>query len=834
MKDINWKKIGTILGIIGLFLVVTYTYFSPLLEGRALQQHDHDTYMGMSSEIRSYRATHDKEALWNNRMFGGMPSYLSGTRYPGNKLAYIDSLLRVGPVPGSSVFLTFIGFFFLMMVCGLSPWISMIASLAFGFSSFYFIILGAGHNTKALAISYMAPVLAGVLLSFKGKRWLGGAILGVALGLELRAGHPQMTYYLFLMVMIYGLVELYYHIKEKKSVDYFKNIAVLSLFAILAVGSNASSLSSTFEYSPYSIRGKSTLKTDDPTRKEGLDKKYIFDYSYDVSEAFTAFIPRLKGGGMSEPLDRDSHLYQKIAQRQGAGTAKQICKNVPLYWGSQPIVSGPFYFGAVLCFLAIFGMFFIKGRLKWWLSLTILVSFLLSLGKHFPLLSDMMVNYFPMYNKFRDVKNIVIIQNLAMAMLGTFAVWQLSQRKASDKDFMDALKYSVGVTGGIALLLTIIPSLSGSFVGSVDGQLQQMGWPSDWIQALQEDRMAIVRTDAFRSLLFVLVAAATMWAFWKKKVRAELALGVWLICIMVDMWPHNKKYLNNDQFVSKRKVEKPYQPTKADQYILKDKSLDYRVLNMSVSTFNDASTSFFHNSIGGYHGAKMRRYQDLIEHQISGEIQQLQTKFGSIKSESDLATLFDGTSVLNMLNTKYLIYSPKAMPLTNRAALGNAWFVDKIHWVEDDNQEMEQLGEVALSHTVLINKSAQEEIKEISPVKIEKEEMIKMTQYDPNILSYISHSNEERMAVFSEIYYPKGWKAYVDGKEVAIYRVNYLLRGIKIAKGDHQIQFVFHPQTYFMGEVVSLICSILLLMLLAVIGYVCWKKREEKSLKTNV
>ncbi|QZE13781.1 YfhO family protein [Halosquirtibacter laminarini] len=827
MKDIHWKKVGTIVGILAIFLVVTYTYFSPLLEGRALQQHDHDTYMGMSSEIRSYRETHHKEALWNNRMFGGMPSYLSGTRYPGNKLSVIDNLLRVGPVPGSSVFLTFVGFFFLMLVCGVSPWVSLIASLAFGFSSFYFIILGAGHNTKAIAISYMAPVLAGILLTFRGKKWLGSAILGVALGLELKAGHPQMTYYLFLMVVIYGLVELYYHLKEKKGVEYFKNIGALSIFAILAVLANSSNLASTYDYSPYSIRGKSTLVSDDKVQKEGLEHNYIFDYSYDVGEAFTAFIPRLKGGGMSEPLDKKSNLFQAIKQQQGAGTARQICRNVPLYWGSQPIVSGPFYFGAVLCFLALFGMFFVRGRLKWWLTITIFVAFLLSLGKHFSLLSDLMVNYFPMYNKFRDVKNIVIIQNLSMAILGAFAVWKVAKRDYKDQEISKALKYSVASLGGICILLILIPSITGNFVGSVDGQLKNAGWPSNWIAALQQDRASIVRADAFRSLLFVLAAATTIWAVWKKKINHKIALVIWAAVVLIDMWPQDKKYLNNSQFVSRRKVENPYAPSKADQYILKDKSLDYRVLNIAVSTFNDASTSFYHNSIGGYHGAKMRRYQDLIEHQITPEIQRIQKGFASIKSEADIHSLFKNMGVLNMLNMKYLIYNPKAMPLTNTAAYGNGWIVDQVDWIEDDNQEMKMLGVADLSHVAVANNDIRSTIGDISSKPREQAEMVTLTQYDPNEMKYEVTCNHNRLVLFSEIYYPKGWKAYVENKEVDIYRVNYLLRGLKLEAGTHHVTFRFEPKSYRIGENISGVISILLLLLLIVIGWKEYKKERK-------
>ncbi|QZT36215.1 YfhO family protein [Halosquirtibacter xylanolyticus] len=827
MKDIQWKKVGTIVGILAIFLVVTYTYFSPLIAGKALQQHDHDTYMGMSSEIRSYRVTHDQEALWTNRMFGGMPSYLSGARYYGNKLSVIDDVLRVGPVPGSSVFLTFVGFFFLMMVCGLSPWVSLVASLAFGFSSFYFIILGAGHNTKALAISYMAPVLAGILLTFKGKRWLGAAILGVALGLELRAGHPQMTYYLFLMVVVYGLVELYYHFKDHKLVDYFKNIGALTVFAVLAVLANSSNLASTYEYSPFSIRGKSTLQTEDKTRKEGLDKSYIFDYSYDVGESFTAFIPRLKGGGMSEPLDKDSHLYQAIAKQHGAGQAKQICRNIPLYWGSQPIVSGPFYFGAVLCFLAFFGMFFVKGRIKWWLTITIFIAFLLSLGKNFSLLSDFMVNYFPMYNKFRDVKNIVIIQNLAMAMLGTFAIWKVTKRDYKDGEIEKALKYSVGILGGLCLLLVVIPSISGNFVGSVDGQLRQAGWPANWIQALQDDRRSIVRMDALRSLFFVLVSAAGIWAVWKQKIKGQWAVVLWAALVLIDMWPQDKKYLNDSNFVSKKRVENPYTPSKADKIILQDKSLDYRVLNLSVSTFNDASTSFFHNSIGGYHGAKMRRYQDLIEHQLSKEIQALQAGFGKIKSEADVSKLFDQTPVLNMLNAKYLIYNPKAAPLTNGSAYGNGWVVDQVKGVKDDNMEMAALGQSKLSHVAVMNEATKKTLGKLSNLPLSEKEKVTMTKYDPNELTYEVHCDADRLVVFSEIYYPKGWRAYVDNKEVDIYRVDYLLRALKIGKGTRSVQFKFVPSTYEKGEVISLISSILLLLSLA--GMIVYGCKENKK-----
>jgi hypothetical protein len=816
------RKSGPYFLAIVLFLVISVAYFSPVLEGKKLQSSDGVQFKGMSKEIVDYREATGKEALWSNNMFSGMPAYLTSTLYPGELFAKVQRAITAISQPVMILTFSFLFFFILCLLLDIGVWTAFAASLAYGFMTFTFVVMVTGHLTKAHTLTYMSLIVAGILFAYK-KNKIGGSLIA-ALGLTwmLSANHLQMTYYVAIMVLVLGITYLIFAIKEKTLPDFAKTTLFLLIAALFAVGTNFSRLYTTYEYGKYSMRGQSELSQNGENKTSGLSKDYILDYSYDLGEAMTAFIPRFKGGGMSEPLTTSSETYKFMEEAQGAGPAKKMVEGgMPMYWGSQPISGAPFYFGAVLCFLFVLGLFLVKGKDKWWLLAVFVFSLLLSLGKNFSFLTNIMLDYFPGYNKFRDVKNIIVIEQFAMALLGALAIKEVYQRKISNAEFMKALKYSFGITGGLALIFAIIPGLAGSFSGATDAQYIQMGWPQKLIDALMADRQTALRVDAFRTFIFVSLAAAGLWAFWNKKIKAEYAIVLWVALVMVDMWPVNKKYFNNDNFTSPREAAVPFPKMPVDDAILQDKDLYYRVLNLQ-NPFADARTSYYHKSIGGYHGAKMMRYNELAKYAITPEMQNLIAGF---KKPASIDSVMNTLPVINMLNTKYFIYDLKSAPLTNSHALGNAWLVKEVKMVDNANQEVASLKNFDPKSTAIVNKSFEKELAGFKTGSGEGE--IKLTEYKPNYLKYeATLSSAAQLAVFSEIYYPKGWESFIDGKKSDYVQADFVLRAMVIPAGKHQIEFKFEPKSYFIGNKVSMASSILLL--LAIAGYLIYLFKLKK------
>lgn len=806
-----------------LFLLISVVYFSPVLEGKKLQSSDGTQFKGMSKEIVDYRNTTGKEALWTNSAFSGMPAYLISTLYPDDILARVQKAVTSISTPVMILTFSFTFFFVLCLLLDIAVWPAFAASLAYGFMTFTFVVMVTGHLTKAHALTYTSLVVAGVLLAYRKNR-IGGSLL-TAFGLSwmLSANHLQMTYYVAILVLILGITYLVFAIREKALPDFAKTTALLALAMAIAVGTNFSRLYTTYEYGKYSMRSQSELNLTNENKTTGLDKDYILDYSYDLGEAMTAFIPRFKGGGMSEPLSTSSATYKLLEESQGAQQARKIVKSgMPMYWGSQPISGAPFYFGAVLCFLFVFGIFVVKGKDKWWLVAVFAVSLLLSLGKNFPLLSNFMLDHFPGYNKFRDVKNIIVIEQFAMALLGALAIRNVYLRKISDAEFMKALKYSFGIAGGLALIFAVIPSLAGTFSGNTDAQYLKMGWPQQLIDALIADRKSMLRTDSLRTFIFVAAAAGGLWAYWKNQIKAQYALALWISLVLVDMWPVNKRYFNNDNFTSQNEVAAPFQMNAVDKEILKDKDLYYRVLNLQ-NPFADARTSYFHKSLGGYHGAKMRRYNELITYQIQPE---MQTLISGFKKPESIDSVMNLLPVINMLNTKYFIYNPEQPPLPNPHALGNAWLVKDVKLVDNAEQEITALKDFDPKQTAVVNKKFESGLSGFKSGSGDGE--IKLTAYQPNELKYEATVNSgPQLAVFSEIYYPKGWKCYVDDKETPIVETDYVLRSVVLPEGKHQVEFKFHPGSYFTGNKVSLASSILLLLAAAGYLFVNFKSKRK-------
>ena len=816
------RKSGPYLIAVVLFLLISVMYFSPVLEGKKLQSSDGTQFKGMSKEIVDYREATGKEALWSNNMFSGMPAYLTSTLYSGEIISTIQKSITAISQPVMSLTFSFSFFFILCLLLDIGVWTAFAASLAYGFMTFTFVVMVTGHLTKAHALTYTALIVAGILVAFKKNKIGGSLIAALGLSLMLSANHLQMTYYVAIMALILGITYLVFAIREKTLPDFAKTAAFLLLAVLLAVGTNFSRLYTTYEYGKYSMRGQSDLSLNGENKSSGLDQNYILDYSYDLGEAMTAFIPRFKGGGMNEPLSTNSETYKFIAESQGAGPAQKMVEGgMPMYWGSQPISGAPFYFGAVLCFLFVLGIFLVKGKDKWWLVAVFVISLLLSLGKNFSLLTNLMLDYFPGYNKFRDVKNIIVIQQFAMALLGVLAVKEVYQRKITSEEFMKGLKYAFGITGGLALIFAIIPGLAGSFSGNTDAQYMQMGWPKQLIDALISDRQSALRVDAFRTFVFVTLAAAGLWAYWNNKIKGQYAIVLWVVLIIGDMWTVNKKYFNNDHFTSKKEVAVPFQKMTVDKEILKDKDLYYRVLNLQ-NPFADARTSYFHKSLGGYHGAKMKRYNELISYAIQPE---MQTLIAGFKKPASIDSVMNFLPVINMLNTKYFIYDLNSPPLANSHALGNAWLVKNVKLVNKADEEVTLLKNFDPKSTAIVNKSFEKDLAGFTSGSGEGE--IRLTNYQPNDLKYDAVVNSgPQLAVFSEIYYPKGWKSFIDGKEVSHVQADYVLRAMVIPSGKHEIEFKFEPQSYYLGNKISMASSILLL--LAIGGYLYYNFKSKK------
>ena len=802
------NKIKPHLIVLLLFSAISFTYFSPILEGKMLDMPDIQHYIGMSKEVVDFREATGEEALWTNSMFSGMPAYQISAKYSNNLIRYVAKVISLGmPRPVSLLFLYLLGFYLLLLSLGVDYRISAIGAIAFSFSSYLFIIIQAGHMTKAHAIAYMPMVVAAVLYTYRGKLLLGGLLTALAVSLQLYANHLQITYYLVLILLLIGLVQFIKDLKSNNIIEFAKRTGILFLAALLASGTSFTRLATTMEYGKDSTRGKSELTTNLDNKTTGLDKDYATAWSYGIAETFTLLIPNFYGGASQGELTTDSETYKELRKR--TSNAKQLIKQLPLYWGNQPFTSGPTYAGSIVIFLFVLGLLFVKSEMRIWLVMATIMSIMLAWGKNFMGLTEFFLDYFPGYNKFRAVSMILVVAEFTLPLLGFIA---LSRFFDSNQDNINhstvtkykALKLSFYIVGGITFIFALTPSLFFDFVGVQDANLQKNGWP---VEALQSDREGLLQADAWRSFIFITLTFGVLWMYLRSKIESKYVILVIGILVISDMWTVNKRYLNDDNFERKRKVEVPYQATSADKQILRDRDPNFRVFNQSVSTFNDASTSYFHKSIGGYHGAKLKRYQELIENHISK----------------------GNMSVLNMLNAKYFI-SPKGNVQQNHEALGNVWFVNNISIVENADDELLSLGDFFPSKTAIVDRRFRDQVfgknnnidtsvtlfEDISDYS---DSEISLIDYKPNYLSYRSISDYPGIAIFSEVYYNKGWNAYIDGELKPHFRANYILRGMRIPQGEHLIEFRFEPDVYKNGEQIALACSSILLLVLGLVFF---------------
>ncbi len=790
------------------FVLVALAYFSPVLEGKKLFQSDIAQFRGMSKEVQEFRQEYGEEPYWTNRAFGGMPTYQLSTYYPHDYIKKIDSVLRFLPRPADYLFLYFLGFFILLLALKIDWELAVVGALGFGLSTYLIIILGVGHNAKAHAIAYMPMVLAGVLLVFNKKYLLGFVVTTLSMALEVNASHPQMTYYLLFTILIFGVVYLIEAMKQKNLKSFAINVGILSVAMILALGVNATSLLATKEYANFSTRSASELTINpDGSAKEptsGLDRSYITEYSYGIAETLDLFIPRFYGGSNNEKLDKESYTYRFLKDKAGRKQALNFAENAPMYWGDQPIVAAPAYVGAIFIFLFVMGIFLVKSNLKKWLVAATIFSILLSWGKNLGFLTDLFIDYVPMYNKFRAVSSIQVIAEICIPVLAILTLQKFLDKDVSKEDKFKAFKYGFAIVGGTALLFTIGGANLLTFESFRDASYENM--VPGFTQALIEDRRTIFFQDSLRSLLLVIGAALVLYLSSKNKLSRNITLSALLVLVLIDMAGVAKRYVNDDDFVSKRQIETPFAMSSIDQEIIKDEG-HYRVLNFTVNPMNDGSTSFYHNSIGGYHAAKPRRYQELFDFQIAK----------------------NNIEVFNMLNAKYIIFpdqNNQAAVQLNPDANGNAWFVSGVKFVTSANEEIKALDSLNTKDIAVINVKDQHYLKEFQ-FKRDSAASITLKHYKANELVYESHSKVDQLAMFSEIFYPHGWNAYIDGELHPHFRANYVLRAMEIPKGKHTIEFKFEPQVIQMGSTIVLISFGL--MILIPFGWYLKNKKDDRT-----
>jgi hypothetical protein len=828
-QRLNWKTIFPFATAILVFIGITLAYFSPLLEGKRLDQHDITMFKGMSKEIVDFREKTGEEALWTNSMFGGMPAWQISVVYSGNLMRYLKHIVSLGlPYPANAVFVYFLGFFILLLVLGIDPWLSMAGAIAFGLSSYFFIIIGAGHTSKAFAIGYMAPVIAGIVLTYKGSYLKGPILTAIALALEIEAGHLQITYYLLMLVLLIGLAQLIDAIRFKKLPAFSKATGFLLIAALFAVLTHATNLYAAYDYGKDTTRGKPILTKDIADQTDGLDRSYITHWSYGVGETWSLMIPNAKGGasamiGTNNPgLDGvDRNFKQALAQQNA-------------YWGDQPGTSGPVYAGAIIVFLFVFGLFIVKGKYKWALLAATILSIALSWGKNYMPVTNLFLDFMPGYDKFRAVTMTLVIAEFCIPLLAMMGLYELYKNPLLLKEKRKYFFIAYGVTGGLSLIFYLFPNLFFSFLSSMEieefARIKQSN-PTDaaqmnlFISKLEDIRISIFKADAIRSFLFITFAAGLIYAFGMNKIKQNWLTAALILLIVVDMVSLNNRYLNSSKFISKRKAEVPFQATIANKEILKDTDPDFRVLDITNSTFNDASTSYFHKSLGGYHGAKMQRYQDIIEYHLQFEMAEFSKVLKNSPDMASVSKQLEKSNVINMLNTRYIIYNPQAEPIPNQSSFGNAWLVENIRWVESANDEIEQLSQTDLRKTAIMHSEFKQKVGSVEPAS-DLASTIELVSYEPNRLEYSANVRNNSLAVFSEIWTSKGWNAYIDEKEVPLLRADYVLRALEIPEGKHIIVMRYEPTIWKIGEKVSFASSFLLIAGAIAILFYDWRKKK--------
>lgn len=829
MKEFSRKVLPYVAIVVG-FVVIAYAYAPYVLQGKIVDQSDISSWKGMSHEIVTWNGEHpDDPALWTNSMFGGMPVTQISVDYRGDATTPLYDLLFWGQRPPSYLIISLIGGFLLFLAFGINPWLAAVGAVAVTFCSYNMQIIQVGHNTKMVAIAFMPWVLAALVYAYRRNAVLGAIFFAIALSFQIKANHPQITYYLAFIVFGYAIAEFCGAVVAQKRrngqpasgstpVGRWIMASVLVLAGgVLGIATNANKLLPTYEYAEYTMRGGSELTHDEDNQTgDGLKLDYATAWSYGVEETPNLLIPNFNGGSSSGELSRESATYKCL--RDYGVNAESMRKGMPLYWGPQPFTAGPMYLGAISLFLFVFGLAVIKGRYKWWIAGVSLLALLLSWGSHFMWFSEIFFRYAPLYNKFRTVSMILVILQVTVPLMGILGLNAVLFGKdpVPDEKVRKGLWTALGITGGICLLFALFPSLAGNFVSSSDNAV--FGGNEALLRAIIEDRRHLLRADAFRSLIFIVLAAGVFAAAWKRKLKAVPAVAIIGVLLLVDLWGVDRRYLNKDHFVTERNFDSRFVPRPADNAILQDKDPYYRVLDLSVNTFNDAIVSYHHKTIGGYSPAKLQRYQDLIDFHIAPEmnrmISDINAAVPSARTIADLQASLQYYPVLAMLNTKYIVIDGNSLPLTYDRRLGNAWFVGRSRTASTADAEMAALGEIdPATEAVIFDATAEDGT--VCEYPSAAEGSIVLTGYSPNRLTYSASSSEGGLAVFSEIWYPAGWKAFVDGKEVPVLRADYALRAVMLPEGDHEVEFVYDPGSFTVGRNISMASSIAVLLFLA-------------------
>ena len=830
----TYKKFLPDVVVVLVFAIISFAYFLvPVTQGKILFQHDASAGVGSAQELTEYQNRTGETTRWTNSIFGGMPTYQMSPSYQSTDgLSQVMNAYHLW-LPDNVWFLFayLLGFYILLRAFDFRQTLAALGSIMWAFSSYFLIIIAAGHLWKVMALAYLPPMIAGIVLAYRGRYLSGFIVTALFTAFEIKANHVQMTYYYLFIILFMVIAYLVKAVREKQLAGFMKSTGVVAAAAVIGIAINLSSLYHTWQYQKESMRGKSELVKKDAANQtsSGLDRDYITQWSYGIDETLTLLVPNAKGGA-TVPLSKNATAMAK-ADPQIQSMIPQLYDAIPQYFGTQPGTSGPVYVGAFVLFLFILGLFIVRGSMKWALLAATVLSVLLAWGHNFMGFTNFFLDYIPMYAKFRTVASILVIAEFTIPLLAALALKKIVDEPEVLTKQMKFVYISLALTAGVALLIGLFPGMMEPFVSDQERQMitsiQGMdGNTANMILAnIAAMREAMVSADAWRSVIIILIGFALLFLYKMKKLRADYMVICMAVLCLVDMWQVDKRYLNDEMFVPKSERDMPHQATSTDLAIMKDKSLDYRVLNLASNTFNENETSFFHKSIGGYHPAKLRRYQEMIDAYIAPEMQaamqSIAAKNGNMQ-EVDGAKVFP---VLNMLNTKYFILPLQGgatMPLQNIYAQGNGWFVDKINYVADANAEYSGVGKIDVRHEAVADKKFEAALGQAKAN--DSTAIVKLDKYEPNNLQYTVNSKNGGVVVFSEIYYP-GWTATIDGQPAELGRVNYILRAVSVKPGKHTVVLDFHPTSISTTETIAYIAIVILLLAIAGAGYMEWRKK---------
>ena len=830
----TYKKFLPDVVVVLVFAIISFAYFLvPVTQGKILFQHDASAGVGSAQELTEYQNRTGETTRWTNSIFGGMPTYQMSPSYQSTDgLSQVMNAYHLW-LPDNVWFLFayLLGFYILLRAFDFRQTLAALGSIMWAFSSYFLIIIAAGHLWKVMALAYLPPMIAGIVLAYRGRYLSGFIVTALFTAFEIKANHVQMTYYYLFIILFMVIAYLVKAVREKQIAGFMKSTGVVAAAAVIGIAINLSSLYHTWQYQKESMRGKSELVKKDAANQtsSGLDRDYITQWSYGIDETLTLLVPDAKGGA-TVPLSKNATAMAK-ADPQIQSMIPQLYDAIPQYFGTQPGTSGPVYVGAFVLFLFILGLFIVRGSMKWALLAATVLSVLLAWGHNFMGFTNFFLDYIPMYAKFRTVASILVIAEFTIPLLAALALKKMVDEPEVLTKQMKFVYISLALTAGVALLIGLFPGMMEPFVSDQERQMitsiQGMdGNTANMILAnIAAMRGAMVSADAWRSVIVILIGFALLFLYKMKKLRADYMVICMAVLCLVDMWQVDKRYLNDEMFVPKSERDMPHQATSTDLAIMKDKSLDYRVLNLASNTFNENETSYFHKSIGGYHPAKLRRYQEMIDAYIAPEMQKTMQAIAAAGGNMQAVDGVKTFPVLNMLNTKYFILPLQGgttAPIQNPYAQGNGWFVNKLNYVDDANAEYAEVGKIDVRHEAVADKKFEAALGQAKAN--DSTAIVKLDKYEPNNLQYTVNSKNGGVVVFSEIYYP-GWTATIDGQPAELGRVNYILRAVSVKPGKHTVVLDFHPTSISTTETIAYIAIVILLLAIAGAGYMEWRKK---------